>query len=149
MGSRRTLLAIAAAATALAVVTAGCSGGGSKGKAPSGGSSATSPGGTSPDKVASAFLAAWQAGDYDKAASYTDDAAKAAPRLKSVMDLARAEVGVAEPGPGQHGHAVAALQRRVRGDPRGRRDPRGRGDLGVRSLDALQLRRRRHLRRQR
>jgi hypothetical protein len=76
-------MAIAATATALALATAGCSGGGSKGKGSAGGP--TTPAGTSPDSVASAFLAAWQAGDYDKAASYTDDAAKSGPRLKSVM----------------------------------------------------------------
>jgi hypothetical protein len=81
--------AIAASATALALVTAGCSGGGSKPKASSGaasgGASGATDGPATPDSVATAFLAAWQAGDYKKAASFTDDPAKAEPRLASVM----------------------------------------------------------------
>ncbi|MFL6110884.1 MAG: penicillin-binding transpeptidase domain-containing protein [Catenulispora sp.] len=88
MGSRRVLLAIAAIATSLAVVTAGCSGGGSKPKPAangSPGSAASSDSGPTPQSVAAAFLAAWQAGDYTKAASYTDIPDKAAPRLKAVM----------------------------------------------------------------
>src|SRR2546423_794731 len=39
----------------------------------------------SPDSVAKDFLAAWAAGDYDKAAALTDDAAAAGPRLTAVM----------------------------------------------------------------
>ncbi|MBS2534695.1 hypothetical protein KGQ20_18140 [Catenulispora sp. NF23] len=85
MGSRRTLLAIAAVATSLAVVTAGCSSG-SKAKPAAGGSQTGAAAGDSPtDKVAAAFLAAWQSGDYTKAGSLTDDPAKATPRLKAVM----------------------------------------------------------------
>ncbi|NUP49028.1 MAG: hypothetical protein HOW97_17235 [Catenulispora sp.] len=91
MGSRRVLLAIAATATSLAVVTAGCSGGGgSKPKPAANGTSgsAAAPSvdsGTSPQAVAEAFLAAWQAGDYTKAGSLTDLPDKAGPRLKQVM----------------------------------------------------------------
>jgi hypothetical protein len=88
MGSRRVLLAIAATATSLAVVTAGCSGGGSKPKPAangSPGSAASSDSGPTPQSVAAAFLAAWQSGDYTKAGSYTDLPDKAGPRLKQVM----------------------------------------------------------------
>src|ERR1051326_4529363 len=89
MGSRRVLLAIAAIATSLAVVTAGCSGGDSKPKpaanGTTGSAAAASDDGPTPQSVAAAFLAAWQAGDYTKAASYTDIPDKAAPRLKAVM----------------------------------------------------------------
>ncbi|GAA1997665.1 penicillin-binding transpeptidase domain-containing protein [Catenulispora subtropica] len=88
MGSRRVLLAIAATATSLAVVTAGCSGGGSKPKpAANGAQGSTTAGdsGPTPQSVAEAFLAAWQAGDYTKAGSYTDLPDKAGPRLKQVM----------------------------------------------------------------
>jgi hypothetical protein len=91
MGSRRVLLAIAATATSLAVVTAGCSGGGGSKPKPAAnsgpGSAATSSGdsGPSPQSVAEAFLAAWQAGDYTKAGSLTDLPDKAGPRLKQVM----------------------------------------------------------------
>ncbi|MBW8803475.1 MAG: hypothetical protein JF587_06390 [Catenulisporales bacterium] len=88
MGSRRVLLAIAAIATSLAVVTAGCSGGGSKPKPTANGSSgpaAAADNGPTPQSVAAAFLAAWQAGDFTKAASFTDIPDKAAPRLKAVM----------------------------------------------------------------
>jgi hypothetical protein len=91
MGSRRVLLAIAATATALAVVTAGCSGGDSKpkpaakGAAGSASSSADAQSGPTPQSVAEAFLAAWQAGDYTKAGSLTDLPDKAGPRLKQVM----------------------------------------------------------------
>jgi hypothetical protein len=91
MASRRIVTAIAATATALALVTAGCSGGGSKPKASSAASGGASgaPGTTggppTPDSVATAFLAAWAAGDYKKAASFTDDPAKAEPRLAAVM----------------------------------------------------------------
>src|SRR6478672_8980200 len=86
MGSRRTLMAIAATATSLAILTAGCGGGGSKPTAggTSGAASSTNNGPT-PDSVAAAFLAAWQAGDYTKAASFTDLPDKAGPRLKAVM----------------------------------------------------------------
>jgi len=82
------LLAIAAIATSLAVVTAGCSGGGSKPKPAANGSSgsaAAADNGPTPQSVAAEFLAAWQAGDYTKAASFTDIPDKAAPRLKAVM----------------------------------------------------------------
>ncbi|NUR58969.1 MAG: hypothetical protein HOV87_09885 [Catenulispora sp.] len=89
MGSRRVLLAIAATATSLAVVTAGCSGGGSKPKPAANGApgSATSSADdvSGPKSVAEAFLAAWQAGDYAKAGSLTDLPDKAGPRLKQVM----------------------------------------------------------------
>ncbi|GAA2061379.1 penicillin-binding transpeptidase domain-containing protein [Catenulispora yoronensis] len=89
MGSRRVLLAIAATATSLAVVTAGCSGGSSKPKAAANGApgSATSSAdtGPTPESVAQAFLAAWKSGDYTKAGSYTDLPDKAGPRLKQVM----------------------------------------------------------------
>jgi hypothetical protein len=88
MASRRLVTAIAATATTLALVTAGC-GGGSKpkaaGNAASGGTGATATPPATPDGVATAFLAAWAAGDYKKAASFTDDPAKAEPRLTSVM----------------------------------------------------------------
>jgi len=85
MGSRRTLLAIAATATSLAVVVAGCSSG-SKSKPAAGAQGATSSAGASPtDTVAAAFLAAWQSGDYTKAGAMTDLPDKAGPRLKSVM----------------------------------------------------------------
>jgi hypothetical protein len=87
MGSRRTLLAIAAVATSLAVVTAGCSGGGSKPKPAANGAQGGSSDGASPtDTVAAAFLAAWQSGDYTKAGSMTDLPDKAGPRLKAVME---------------------------------------------------------------
>jgi hypothetical protein len=87
MGSRRALLAIAATATSLAVVTAGCSGGGDKPKPAANGSGADTSEGASPtDTVAAAFLAAWQSGDYTKAGSMTDLPDKAGPRLKSVME---------------------------------------------------------------
>ncbi|MEY9891835.1 hypothetical protein ABIA31_005507 [Catenulispora sp. MAP5-51] len=87
MGSRRTLLAIAAVATSLAVVTAGCSGGSKAKPAANGGTSAATSQGASPtDTVAAAFLAAWQSGDYTKAGSMTDLPDKAGPRLKSVME---------------------------------------------------------------
>ncbi|ACU70232.1 penicillin-binding protein transpeptidase [Catenulispora acidiphila DSM 44928] len=87
MGSRRTLLAIAAVATSLAVVTAGCSGGSKSKPAASGGTSAATSEGASPtDTVAAAFLAAWQSGDYTKAGSMTDLPDKAGPRLKQVME---------------------------------------------------------------
>lgn len=86
MGSRRMLLAIAATATSLAVVTAGCSGGGSKPKPGANGAQAATSDGASPtDTVAAAFLAAWQSGDYTKAGSMTDLPDKAGPRLKAVM----------------------------------------------------------------
>jgi hypothetical protein len=86
MGSRRTLLAIAAVATSLAVITAGCSGGGSKPKTAGGAQAATSAGASPTDQVAAAFLAAWQSGDYTKAGSLTDLPDKAGPRLKAVME---------------------------------------------------------------
>src|SRR5947209_14634639 len=86
MGSRRTLLAIAALATSLAVVTAGCSGGSSKPKSVSGAQTNTSVGASPTDAVAAAFLAAWQSGDYTKAGSLTDLPDKAGPRLKAVME---------------------------------------------------------------
>jgi len=86
MGSRRTLLAIAAVATSLAVITAGCSGGGSKPKTSTGAQGATSAGASPTDQVAAAFLAAWQSGDYTKAGSLTDLPDKAGPRLKAVME---------------------------------------------------------------
>ena len=85
MGSRRTLLAIAATATSLAVITAGCSGGGSKPKTATGGQAATSAGASPTDQAAAAFLAAWQSGDYTKAGSLTDLPDKAGARLKAVM----------------------------------------------------------------
>jgi hypothetical protein len=87
MGSRRTLLAIAAVATSLAVVTAGCSGGDSKPKpAANGAQGGTSDGASPTDTVAAAFLAAWQSGDFTKAGSLTDLPDKAGPRLKAVME---------------------------------------------------------------
>ncbi|NUR26756.1 MAG: hypothetical protein HOV83_13095 [Catenulispora sp.] len=110
MGSRRVLLAIAATATSLAVVTAGCSGGGSKPKPAANGSpgaaQSSADSGPTPQSVAEAFLAAWQAGDYTKAGSYTDLPDKAGPRLKQVMtSLApksiEIKLGAQVNGPGQ------------------------------------------------
>src|SRR5258707_13811327 len=86
MGSRRTLLAIAATATSLAVVTAGCSGSSKSKPAANGAQAATSAGASPTDTAAAAFLAAWQSGDSTKARSMTDLADKAGPRLKAVMD---------------------------------------------------------------
>ncbi|MEZ0111230.1 hypothetical protein ABH920_005245 [Catenulispora sp. EB89] len=87
MGSRRTLLAIAALATSLAVVTAGCSGSSKpKPAANSGSQTATSAGASPTDTAAAAFLAAWQSGDYTKAGALTDLPDKAGPRLKAVME---------------------------------------------------------------
>ena len=48
-------------------------------------SSASSPAPDTPDAVAKAFLAAWASGDYNKAASLTDNATAAGPRLQAVM----------------------------------------------------------------
>ena len=87
MGSRRTLLAVAAIATSLAVVTAGCSGSSKPKPAANGGSQTTTSAGASPtDTAAAAFLAAWQSGDYTKAGALTDLPDKAGPRLKAVME---------------------------------------------------------------
>ena len=89
MGSRRTITAMAVGATALALVTAGCSGSGTKSSSggasgvPASGSATTAA--VTPDTIANAFLAAWAAGDYTKAASYTDNPTAAGPRLAAVM----------------------------------------------------------------